>query len=150
NCPDVSATVNQNSTNNAITIGGCTDPNGDTVTCATTPTSGPAWGTATIAADCSSATYTPNTGYTGPDSFVYQGMDNSTSALTDTGTVSITVTCPSTATPTATATATPTATRTSTATPTATRTSTAGALPKTGGDAGGTGTLTWLMLLTTV
>ena len=64
------------------------DPDGGTLTCSilTQPTSG---GTATVASNCSSGTYTPAAGFTGSDSFVYQVSDG---FLTDTGTVTFTVT----------------------------------------------------------
>ena len=79
--------VPKDSTNNPWTPS-VSDPDGGTLTCSilTQPTSG---GTATVASDCSSGTYTPAAGFTGSDSFVYQVSDGS---FTDTATVSITVT----------------------------------------------------------
>ncbi|MFL5909819.1 MAG: Ig-like domain-containing protein [Gaiellaceae bacterium] len=51
------------------------DPDvGDTLSCAIA--SSPAHGTATVAPDCSSGTYMPSAGYTGPDSFTYTATDN--------------------------------------------------------------------------
>ena len=53
------------------------DPNGGTLTVTTTPISNPSNGTVTINAN-GTFTYTPNTGYTGFDSFVYQVCNNQT------------------------------------------------------------------------
>jgi hypothetical protein len=65
------------------------DPDEDAVTCWID--SQPSHGTATVAPDCSSGTYTPAAGYTGPDSFTYKGTD-SHGADSTAGTVSVTVT----------------------------------------------------------
>ncbi len=62
------------------------DPDPDTLTCSIVTQ--PSDGVATVASDCVSGTYTPDSGYSGPDSFVYQVSDGS---LTDTGSVSVTV-----------------------------------------------------------
>jgi hypothetical protein len=71
-------------------VGGWTpvvsDPDPDTLTCSIS--SAPATGSATVATDCSSGTYTPDPDSNGPDSFVYQVSDGS---LSDTGSVSVTV-----------------------------------------------------------
>lgn len=57
------------------------DADGDELTCAIADA--PVNGTATVAEDCSSGTYTPNAGYVGNDSFTYianDGIDDSASA----------------------------------------------------------------------
>ncbi len=90
-CADTSATVTEDSVTNAIVLPGCTDPDmGQVVTCAlgTPPTNG----SATVAT-CLAGTYTPNANFCGSDSLTYTGTDNGTPALSDPGTVSITVTC---------------------------------------------------------
>lgn len=51
------------------------DPNGDPMTVTTAPVSGPSHGAVTITID-GSFTYTPQTGYTGPDQFIYRICDN--------------------------------------------------------------------------
>lgn len=50
------------------------DADGDPVTCAIVDA--PAQGTATIAANCTSATYTPASGYSGADSLTYRAIDD--------------------------------------------------------------------------
>ena len=64
-----------------------TDVDGPAKTANTTPVSGPSHGQLTLNAD-GSFTYTPDAGYFGPDSFVYEVSDGT---LTDQATVSITV-----------------------------------------------------------
>ncbi len=71
----------------AITLSG-TDPNGDPLTFATTST--PAHGT--LSGTAPNITYTPTTGYSGPDSFTFSVSDGLLSA---TGTISLTVAGPS-------------------------------------------------------
>src|SRR3954469_22098157 len=66
------------------------DPDGDPVSCSIA--TAPAHGTATVTPDCSTGTYTPNTSYTGPDTFTYRASDSS--GASSTGTVSVTVTPP--------------------------------------------------------
>ncbi|MFO0869322.1 MAG: Ig-like domain-containing protein [Pirellulales bacterium] len=63
-----------------------TDANGDVLTAGLI--AGPGHGTVTLNAN-GSFTYTPTTGYTGPDSFTYQASDGSTSS--NTATVTLTV-----------------------------------------------------------
>ena len=64
------------------------DPNaGDALSCTADAVSIQG-GTVTVAADCSSGTYTPSVGYEGPDSFEYTVSDGS---LGDSATVSVTV-----------------------------------------------------------
>ena len=70
-------------------LGNDGDPDGDAITVQTTPVSGPANGTVTLAAD-GSFTYVPNGGFTGTDSFTYRIVD-STGRSAD-GTVTVTVT----------------------------------------------------------
>ncbi|MDH3250487.1 MAG: DNRLRE domain-containing protein, partial [Acidimicrobiia bacterium] len=67
-----------------IPVVGDVDP--DTLTCSIS--SAPANGSATVASDCSSGTYTPDPEFNGADSFVYEVSDGS---ATDTGVVSVTV-----------------------------------------------------------
>ncbi len=63
------------------------DPDsGATLTCSII--TAPARGTASVATDCASGTYTPNANATGSDSFVYRVSDGT---ATDTGTVSVTI-----------------------------------------------------------
>lgn len=77
--------VDGNSTNNPWTPV-VSDPNSDPLTCIiSTPAVN---GTATVASNCSSGTYTPDTGIDGPDLFSYEVSDGD---LTDTATVSVTV-----------------------------------------------------------
>ena len=66
------------------------DPNGDPLTYATTPVSGPAHGTVTIQSN-GTFQYTPAAGYSGPDQFVYSVCDNGTPPLCDVATAYITV-----------------------------------------------------------
>ncbi|MEA2449487.1 MAG: large repetitive protein [Thermoleophilaceae bacterium] len=65
------------------------DSDGDPLTCAMVDA--PGHGTATLANDCSGGTYTPNAGYTGPDTFTYKATD-SHGADSNVATVSATVT----------------------------------------------------------
>jgi Bacterial Ig domain len=64
------------------------DPDGDAVTCAIS--SPPTNGTATVAADCSSGTYTPAAGFAGRDSFSYTATDTS-GAVSSPGLVDVAV-----------------------------------------------------------
>lgn len=66
------------------------DPDGDPLTVSTSPVTGPANGTVSLNTD-GSYVYTPNSGFTGTDSFTYQVCDNSSPAQCDTGTVTIEV-----------------------------------------------------------
>ena len=79
-------TVQEDSTNNAWTPSVSDDDAGDTLTC--TITVQPINGTATVAPNCSSGTYTPDADFNGSDPFTYQVSDGK---ATDTGTVSVTV-----------------------------------------------------------
>ena len=63
------------------------DAEGGPFTC--TITSQPSNGTATVASDCSSGTYTPNGDFNGADTFIYQATD--TGGMSDTGNVDVTV-----------------------------------------------------------
>ena len=65
------------------------DPDGDNLTA--TIASNPANGTATIDPDTQIATYTPNAGFIGEDSFTYQVCDDGEPVLCATATVTITV-----------------------------------------------------------
>ena len=66
------------------------DPNGHPLVFSTTPVKAPVHGTLTIAAN-GTFVYTPMTGYTGPDHFVYQVCDNQAPALCDVATAYIVV-----------------------------------------------------------
>ncbi|MBN2356652.1 tandem-95 repeat protein [candidate division KSB1 bacterium] len=66
------------------------DPNGDPLTYNTTPVSGPSHGNVVINSD-GTFTYTPNTGYVGPDNFVYEVCDNAVPPACDQATVYIVV-----------------------------------------------------------
>ena len=65
-----------------------TDPNGDPLTFQVT--AGPSSGTLTGSG--ASRTYTPNSGFSGSDSFAYTVTDTTTGLVSNTATVSITVT----------------------------------------------------------
>jgi hypothetical protein len=65
------------------------DPDGDTLSCSIV--SQPAHGSASVAADCSSGSYTSTAGYSGPDSFTYKATDPS-NADSPPATVNATVT----------------------------------------------------------
>ena len=67
-----------------------TDPNGDPLTFQVT--SGPSSGTLTGSG--ASRTYTPNSGFSGSDSFAFTVTDTTTGLVSNTATVSITVTPP--------------------------------------------------------
>jgi gliding motility-associated-like protein len=67
-----------------------TDPDGDNLTVNTTPVSGPDNGTLVINPD-GSYTYTPDNGFTGSDSFVYQVCDDGTPSECATAAVNITI-----------------------------------------------------------
>jgi Bacterial Ig domain/Fibronectin type III domain len=64
------------------------DPDGDALTCSIV--NSPAHGTASVASDCSSGSYTSDAGYTGSDSFTYEATDSS-GADSGPATVSVTV-----------------------------------------------------------
>lgn len=66
------------------------DPNGDNIIINTTPISGPTNGSVTIDAN-GDYTYTPNSGYTGPDQYVYEICDDGTPSLCAQATCYITV-----------------------------------------------------------
>jgi HD domain-containing protein/Big-like domain-containing protein len=70
-------------------LGNDGDQDGDTLTLQTSPTSGPTNGVVVLASD-GSFTYTPNSGFTGTDSFTYR-IDDGTGRSAD-GVVTITVT----------------------------------------------------------
>lgn len=63
------------------------DPDPDPLTCSIT--NQPSNGTATVASDCSTGSYTPNADFHGPDPFTYRVDDG---LLTDDGSVSVSVT----------------------------------------------------------
>ncbi|WP_028889783.1 Ig-like domain-containing protein, partial [Tenacibaculum ovolyticum] len=67
-----------------------TDPEGDDQIINTTAIAGPTNGVVTINAD-GTFTYTPNTDYVGPDSFVYEICDNAAVPVCDQATVYLTV-----------------------------------------------------------
>lgn len=62
------------------------DADSDALSCSIVTT--PANGSATVASDCTTGSYTPNPDFNGTDSFTYQASDGS---ATDNGTVSVTV-----------------------------------------------------------
>ncbi|MBI1287084.1 MAG: tandem-95 repeat protein [Flavobacteriales bacterium] len=66
------------------------DPNGDNIIINTTPVSGPSHGTVVINPN-GTYTYTPASGYVGPDQFVYQICDDGTPSLCAQATCYITV-----------------------------------------------------------
>jgi uncharacterized repeat protein (TIGR01451 family)/gliding motility-associated-like protein len=66
------------------------DPNGDPITMNTVPVTDPVNGTLVLNPD-GSYIYTPNSGFTGVDTFVYEICDNGTPALCDSALVTITV-----------------------------------------------------------
>ncbi len=66
------------------------DPNGDNLTATTTPTANVSNGTLTLNAN-GDFTYTPNTGFSGSDSFEYEVCDDGTPVLCDSAVVVITV-----------------------------------------------------------
>ena len=66
------------------------DPDGDDLIVNTTPISGPSNGTLVLNSD-GTYTYTPNTGFTGTDIFVYEVCDNGVPAYCDTASVTIEV-----------------------------------------------------------
>ncbi len=80
--------VNTPVSNNVISND--SDPDGDNITANTTPVSGPSHGSVTLNSD-GSFIYTPNTGYTGTDTFVYEICDDGTPSLCDQATVTITI-----------------------------------------------------------
>ncbi len=86
-----SASLSTNQDTAAAWTPAASDPDGDTVTCAIA--GAPAHGTASVASDCSSGSYTPAPGYSGADSFTYQATD-SKGATSSPGTVSATVIVP--------------------------------------------------------
>jgi hypothetical protein len=70
---------------------GATDPEGQTVTFASTPVSGPANGTATVAPD-GTVSYTPAPGFVGVDAFTVQACDSAEPPACATTEVTVTVT----------------------------------------------------------
>jgi hypothetical protein len=66
------------------------DPNGDNIVLNTTPISGPSHGSVVILPN-GNYTYTPNTGYVGPDNFVYRICDDGTPSLCAQATVYLVV-----------------------------------------------------------
>ena len=81
------ATVDADSSATTISVlGNDSDKDGDTITVSTA--TNPLHGTASVLADGSGVTYTPEAGYTGSDSFNYKVSDGTT---TSTATVNITV-----------------------------------------------------------
>ncbi len=66
------------------------DPDGDQISINTTPVTSPANGTVVIYSD-GTYTYTPNSNYSGTDSFVYEICDNGTPSMCDQATVTIKV-----------------------------------------------------------
>ncbi len=91
-----SATVDEGGTVNVLDSGALSvlandsDPNGDPLTVSTTPVSGPAHGTLSLAAD-GTFSYTHDGSETTSDSFVYRVCDDGTPQLCATATVAITV-----------------------------------------------------------
>ena len=83
-----STNMNQTLSGNIITND--SDPDSDNITVNTTPVTPPAHGTLTLNAD-GTFTYTPETDYTGTDTFVYEIYDDGTPSLTDQATVNITI-----------------------------------------------------------
>ena len=69
-------------------LGGDSDPDGDTLSVDVAPVSGPSNGTLVLEAD-GDFTYTPNTNFSGVDSFTYTLID--ADGARDTATVTITV-----------------------------------------------------------
>ncbi|NNJ56155.1 MAG: tandem-95 repeat protein, partial [Bacteroidia bacterium] len=82
--------ITKDSTISNTVLGNDYDPDGDAMTVNTTPLVDVANGSLTLNAN-GTFTYTPNTGFTGNDIFVYQVCDNSTSSICVTATVVIEV-----------------------------------------------------------
>lgn len=74
-------------------VGVDSDPDGDALTAATTPVVGPNNGVVVINPD-GSFTYTPNAGFTGTDSFIYQISDGNGGTAVATVTITVTPTGP--------------------------------------------------------
>jgi hypothetical protein len=116
------ASASQNTAVPIAVLANDTDPDGILDPATVTVASGPTNGSTSVNASTGVVTYTPNAGFSGPDSFTYTVRDNN-GVASNAATVSITVIAPTaTFTPTATETSTPTPilTPTGTATPTAT------------------------------
>ncbi|WP_435264335.1 tandem-95 repeat protein [Tenacibaculum sp. nBUS_03] len=79
-----------NSTISGNVLSNDTDPEGNIQTVTTTPVTGPSNGTLIINSD-GTFVYTPTTGYSGTDSFVYEVCDNGTPVVCDQATVYLTV-----------------------------------------------------------
>ena len=86
--PD-SATVSENGSASIDVLGNDTDPDGDLDPTSVTVTTGPSHGTVSVNPTTGAITYTPDPGYSGPDSFTYQVCD--ATALCDTATVTLDV-----------------------------------------------------------
>ncbi len=93
NAQDDAALTNLNIPVSGILKSNDTDPNGNTLTYTTTPTTPPVHGTVTITA-AGNYTYTPATGFFGTDQFKYKVCDNGSPTLCDTATVYVVVLAP--------------------------------------------------------
>ncbi len=87
---DDNATTNMNVSVSGTVLDNDSDIDGDDLTVNTTPVSGPSNGTVTIDEN-GNYTYTPNEGFYGTDSFVYEVCDDGNPPLCDQATVTITV-----------------------------------------------------------
>ena len=92
-CPDgAPVTVAEDSASNTIALPPCSDPveNNLPITCSLD--GAPANGSATVSSACT-ASYTPAPNFCGNDSFAYSGADSGAPPASDSGVISIIVTC---------------------------------------------------------
>lgn len=88
------AVTQQNTAKVINVLSNDSDPDGALNPASVTVTGGPANGSASVNAGTGAVTYTPNTGFTGSDSFTYEVCDNGSPAKCDAATVSISILAP--------------------------------------------------------